>query len=120
MAAIVWPNVVAFAPELANIAITAQAFALLYVNATVNPTAFDGESGHRTRMARIWLAAHVGAAIGMGSVAGPIIEETGGGLAEQYQPLATAALGSLGESRYGREYAGMIRRSPAARGPISV
>jgi hypothetical protein len=121
MASIIWTDVTAHAPELATgVASGAQTDILGFVNASIDPAMLDGETGYRTKLARIFLAAHfgTGALAATGSTAaGPVTAESADGLSISYGAL-TAALndpGMLGATRYGAWYLGLVNTS-AARG----
>jgi len=121
MSAITWANVVDFDSSLSTVNSNAQTAILAHVNAALNLDAFDGEDGYRTRLARIFLAAHLGASAVPGSssagAAGPIVSESGGdGLSVTYAVTAAATSGSsMSETKWGRKYLEMVRTSPTAR-----
>lgn len=83
MAAIIWSDVSAAAPELTGIATTTQNDILAVANIRLNIAVFDGESGPTTRLARILYAAHLGALTKLGT-AGPLIGESAGGMSRTY------------------------------------
>lgn len=119
MAAIDWAQVVAFAPGLSTVAIDAQDAILAWANAALNLSAFDGEDGPTTLLARIYLAAHAGtlraqAAAGGG---GPVTMRSVGGVTEQWaNPSGGVAYDSLDASPFGKLYRALVRTS-SARGP---
>ena len=121
MAAIVWSDVVAFEPLVSTVANAAQTAILAYVNTHTNVQAFDGEDGADTRLARIFLAAHLGLGAvpgtGGGVGGGPVASISGGdGLAISYAVTASATSGAaLGETAWGRKYTDLVRRTPGAR-----
>jgi hypothetical protein len=112
MAAIVWTDVTAAAPQLTTVSATTQADILAFVNAALNLVVFDGESGPRTRLARINLAAHFAELERLGA-GGPVIAESDGRLSRQYAmpPSRSEFL----TTSYGRAFWLLI--SPAAFGP---
>lgn len=121
MAAILWSDVTAFAPTLTTVAAAAQADVLNYVNTLLAVAEFDGEDGPTTRLARIYLAAHL-ATVGAGAnsssggaTVGPVIEEKVGDLQAKYSASAAqiVTVSGLGMSAWGVLYLGIIRRSPA-------
>lgn len=121
MAAITWANVTDFAPTLSTVAADAQTAILAYVNTLLAVDEFDGESGPTTRLARIYLAAHLGT-VGMGAnssgggaTAGPVIEEEVGDVRAKYggSSAAIVTVSGLGLSAWGQLYLGIVRRSPA-------
>lgn len=119
MAAIVWADVSAFAPNLATAPAGVQADVLAYVNAALNPAMFDGEAGPTYRIARIYLAAHAGtlAAQGASGAGGPITQESAGRLSRSYaMPGGGVAFDALDSTLYGKMYRQLLRQS-SARGP---
>lgn len=110
-------DVTAFAPKLADVSSEAWLDILAYVNEL--DLSFLGETDEVTRMARIFLAAHIGqvtrdASRGSGgSTAGPLTSESAGGVRRSYGMLATGS-GSLGSTRYGQMYMDILGMSQAA------
>lgn len=121
MAAITWANVVDFEALVSSVPVNAQNAILAYVNEHVNINAFDGEEGSDTRLARIFLAAHLGLGavpgIGGGVGGGPVASISGGdGLAVSYAvPMTSANDGDLAGTTWGRKYQSLVRRTPGAR-----
>ena len=118
MAGIVWADVVALATELSTIDGAARVFILEYVNGPgMDPDSFDGEDGPTTRLARIYLAAHMGAGIGKGAAGaagGPVTSESMGGLSRSYSVGSVAASAdSTGSTAYGRMYEALVKNSLA-------
>jgi hypothetical protein len=118
MAALVWADVVAIATELSTIDGAARVFILEYVNGPgLDPASFDGEDGHTTRFARIYLAAHLGSSIGKGAAGaagGPVTSESMGGLSRSYSVGSVAASAdSTGSTDYGRRYEALVKNSLA-------
>lgn len=115
MASIVWPDVVSIAKELAGdrVSLAGQTWILRHVNKRLNVALFGGEDSDDLRMARLFLAAHMGTKTSVGD-GGAIIAESGGGLSVQYAPpIMTRS--ALFETAYGRQYWDMLR--VAAGGP---
>lgn len=114
MAAIVWADVVAFAPQLSTVASTVQTDILAHVNTALNVVTFGGESAPRLRLARIYLAAHVGTVTSGGgsAAAGPVTSESDGTISRSYASVSTAASDTESTS-YGQMYAHLIRTSAA-------
>lgn len=117
MAAITWPDVVAIAPELASLSVTAQTLILDHVNTALNVSVFGGEASPKLRLARVFLAAHYGtvATTGGAVLAGPVTAESAGGLSRSYATtFATDAFGGpWGSTAYGQSFAALLRSSPA-------
>ncbi len=129
MAAITWVDVVGVpgnpgpAPELASVGTAAQELYLALANDFVNVAMFDGEDGGRTKLARVYIAAHFATLDKLRgtSIAGPVISESRGGLSRSYANLTqmSMASGLFGQTTYGQNYATLVRTS-RARFPITV
>lgn len=103
MAAIVWNDVLAVAPELSSVANAWQTRILARVNGHgIDPDVFDGEAGSDTAMARCLLAAHMAVFAGLGNAAGPITAETEGGISRSY--ASSSDTSSYSETAYGRQF----------------
>ena len=63
MAAIIWADVVSHAAQLLTVDSTAQTDILAHVNTALAVAVFGGETHARTRLARVYLAAHFGQTI---------------------------------------------------------
>lgn len=123
MAAITWSDVTAHAAQLTTAVVpsAARTDILAYVNSVVNVKVIDGEDGPKSKMARIYLAAHFGeVARSQGLLSsGAVTSESAGGLARSYAAILTMDPASLGASRYGQEYTALIRTS-GARAPFVI
>ena len=114
MADLVWTDVVAIAPELADPAIptAAQTVILTYVNDNVKVENFDGEDGNTTLAVRSYLAAHMataGTLQGASGAAGPVSSEKAGDLARSY---ATSVVTSVfGSTSYGNMFVMLTNNS---------
>jgi hypothetical protein len=122
MASIIWTDVTAHAPELvtAAVSVAAQADILAYVNDALDVTMFGGETAARTKMARIYLAAHLGTIDSQGSTGatGAVIGESIGGLSVQYASNSPAGTDPLyDKTPYGQAFRSIVRGSKA-RGPF--
>lgn len=119
MAAITWSDVTSFAPELTtSVPADAQTLILSYVNTSaIDPASFDGEAGVTTRLARIYLAAHLGSGVGQGAsgaAGGPVTSESMGGLSRSYSVASVAtAMDATGSTAYGRMYEALVNNSLA-------
>lgn len=118
MADILWASVLALAPELTTVNDQARAFILSYVNGPgVDPACFDGEAGPTTRLARIYLAAHMGAGVdkgAAGAAGGPVTSESAGGLSRSYSVGAVASSADqTGSTAYGRMFESLVKNSLA-------
>ena len=123
MAALVWDDVVAIAPELAGVAAGAQTAILGYVNESLNVAVFGGEEAHGTRLARSFLAAHLGSVAVSGGesigVAGELKSETVGPITRSYSTSNdVVATTNLSSSSYGQIYLALVKAQAAARLPI--
>lgn len=123
MTAIVWTDVTAHAAELADVGLAAQADYLSLANTFLNVSMLDGEDGARTKMARIYIAAHFATLDRLRgtSVAGPVVSESRGGLSRSYANLTqmSVASGLFGQTTYGQNYATLVRTS-RTRWPVTA
>lgn len=102
---------------LATVDVTVQADILAFVNTALDVRLFDlGEADPRLKLARIYLALHFatgdasnGIGDGTGGPAGPVTQESAGGLMRQYEALGAAGDPLLAESYWGRRYLQLIR-----------
>lgn len=119
MAAITWSDVVDIAPELADVSVGMQTLILSYVNDSVNVVVLDGESGSKTKLARVTLAAHIATILVRASSgkAGDITSESLGPQSRAYSSSSRFDETDLSLTGYGRTYR-MIVRWSAARGPL--
>jgi hypothetical protein len=102
MASITWTDVTNHAAELASVSAGAQTDILAHVNTALNVTLFGDETSARLKLARIYLAAHLGTMANLGGVSGPVSSESAGGLAMSYAVAMTRS--NLGITSYGRAY----------------
>jgi len=112
MAAITWPDVTAAAPELATTAAQTQTDVLAFVIVALNVALYDGETGPRTRLARIYLAAHLATLPRLGA-GGPLVSESVESLSRSY--AAPMSKSKLATTSYGAAF--LALSPPAARGP---
>ncbi len=116
MASISWSDVTAHAPELSTVSAGAQTDILAHVNVALLVTEFGGEDAPKTKMARIYLAAHLAtmAAQGAAGAAGPVQSESAGGLSRTYAVGAAALAGGDYETTsYGQAFRALARTTPA-------
>lgn len=113
-----WADVVAFASELSGVSETAQADILAHVNSILDVSLFrNGELSIDLRMARIMLAAHIGASMpAQGGGAGAVVSESAGGLSRTYSIDSATSSTALGSTPYGLQYTAIMKRQ-ASRGP---
>ena len=118
MAAITWKDVSEHAPELADSAVTrrAQVDLLAYVNTTVNIALLDGEDGVKTKLARVYLAAHIATMEKRKGVSGALTSQTAGPLSKSYAVMQWLTPSELSLTSYGLNYLGIVRRSGARGG----
>lgn len=119
MASITWADVLTMAPELSTVSAGGQTSILAYVNGALNVDEFvDGEDGAQLKLARIYLAAHLGT-LALPDVSGAsssiVTSESAGPLSRSYAQLSTSEAQSL--TSYGSFFSELIRRTPA-RAPI--
>lgn len=108
---ILWTDVVALAPELSTLSTPAQTELLGYVNQAFSESMFTFNG---LRMARIYLAAHLGTLTrlqGM-AIAGPVIEESDGRLMRKFAVVTNENKAFTGTS-YGDALTLMINTSRA-------
>lgn len=118
MAAINWADVTAMASELSTVEAAARKLILDYVNGpALDPASFDGEDGYTTKLARVYLAAHMASPIGKGAAGaagGPVTSESMGGLSRSYSVGSVASsVDSTGSTDYGRRYEALVKNSLA-------
>jgi hypothetical protein len=99
-------------------ALCARADILAYAN-EVDLTTQLGESAQTMRMARIYLAAHLGTVSIRCGVPGPVVGESVGLVSRSYAVLASAGAYALAASIYGLQYLTLIDMSLAAM-PIAI
>lgn len=115
MAAIVWSDVVAIVSTLSTVAGAQQTLILALANARVPGAVFDGEDGITTKMARIYYAAHFASLPGAGSTApaGPLVAQSRGKFAQQFQGLPQSAMNEWLLTQWGRRYWQLLQTSKA-------
>lgn len=114
MASIVWTDVAAL-PNVPTISTTGQAAILGVVNSALDVSAFDGEAGPITKLARMFLAAHFASLAQLGR-GGVLAAESGGGLSRSYAMPPLANRSWYMTTSYGSAFYGLLR--PQVRGPI--
>ena len=116
MADITWTDVVDHAAGLSTHDAEAQANILAYVNAHFDVSVLDGEAGPTTKLARVYLAAHLASLekTSGGSGVGPVQSESGGRLSRSY--ATRSAGGALSDTSHGRLLKGLLRTSPCVVG----
>jgi hypothetical protein len=118
VAAIAKQDVLDFAPELATVSDRAWDHTILpYANRLTADGIGGGEDGADLRLARVLLAAHMGAISKRGKTgaAGPMTSEAVGAARRSFGLVALAeADASLGATGYGQQLLGLIHWSLAA------
>lgn len=119
MASIIWADVVNFASELSTLDTDAQTDILAHVNSALNVTNWGGEDSPQLRLGRIYLAAHFGTVSAQGGlgVAGPVTQESAGGLSRSYAWSTAASELPYESTAYGKAFRALIRAT-AARAPV--
>ena len=118
MADIIWGDVTNHAAALSAVDATAQADILAHVNDALDVDRFDGESGAKTKLLRIYLAAHFGQLLldAVSGGAGPAMSKKLGDMEITYAGISSIFSDSeYGETTYGRTYTAMVRRSTGCR-----
>ena len=117
MADITWPMVEAFAAELSVVPVLAQTDILDYVNTVLTVSEFGGEDAIKTKMARIYLAAHYGTITknGANGPAGAVVAESAGDLSRTYATLSGYATTDplYDTTPYGKQFRALCRSSRA-------
>jgi hypothetical protein len=108
MADIVWADVEDIAPALSVVIADAQTKILAYVNATVDPNAFNNDSAYT--LAKCYLAAHRGSVTLTAGIGKAVASESMGGLSRSY---VVATAGDLTSTSFGQEYLSIVNASPA-------
>lgn len=118
MAAITWSDVVTLAPELSTYPVAAQDFILDFVNNTLNVNVIDGEDGPRTKLVRIFLAAHIATMLirANNNQTGAVTQESLGPQSTSYAQMSGVLSDRLNSTQYGIMYLKLINTS-SARGP---
>lgn len=117
--AILESDVLAFSPELSVVNSDAWVDIVAYVNEM--DLTLLGETAQVDRMAKIFLAAHIGTmdARASNGSAGPVTSVSAGGIRRSFGLVATASGTALGSTRYGQMYLDIISAS-SANGPMVV
>lgn len=92
MAALTWADVVSIASTLSTVDTLQQELLLAVVNKSFAQV-FDGEDGPKTKLARIYYAAHMASLPGAGEQrpGGAVVSQSRGGLSQSYAPPNTSA-----------------------------
>jgi hypothetical protein len=117
MADIVWTDVTDMFPldaALAALPGPAQDNILDYVNNGLSPRYFGGKDSGKFKLARIYWAAHLAVAPGVGgaAAAGPVTAKSEGGVSIQYGWSGSSMSGGNGSTSYGRLFDELVRSSP--------
>lgn len=120
MAAIIWSDVTAVDSALSAVSVGLQTGILAYVNGTgIAVSKFDGESGTDTKLARQFLAAHMGT-MNLRAAAGGTGQVTGmseGGVSISYaQPGFASLADNLESTPHGVNFSIMLARNVNLRG----
>lgn len=118
MVDIVKTDVLAIAPELSTVVDAAWTDILAYVNQVVLT---ECDSDIDRRLARIFLAAHLGTVSkrGVTGAAGPLTSESAGGVKRSYAPPSSTDVSSMSSTRYGLQYIDILGAS-LVHGPMVV
>lgn len=112
MAAITWAMVQDHAPELSTVDVDAQNDILNHVNNDLFVDDFGGEDSYKLKLARIYLAAHLGtmALPNTGAGAGPVTSWSLGDMAVSYGgTVAAYANATYAQTVYGQQYHAILR-----------
>ena len=120
--AIVWADVVAWAPELTNTPLAVQTLSLARAHEIVDPAIFCGDTTSSYTLALIYMAAHIATlqaqASGAGSAAGLVASESIGGLSVSYKSgfSDNPTMGGYERTGWGQNYIDLVRTSPCYSG----
>ena len=121
MADITWADVENHAAELSTVLVPAQTNILAHVNEALVVADLDGGAGAKTKLTRIYLAAHIATAdkLAASGASGPVTAEGVDGLSRSYGVTAASSgdITFFQSTGYGRQYLAMVRTS-AARVPL--
>ncbi len=115
MADIAWSDVIELAPELSTVSAGAQSTILAYANDALSVAAFGGETSPKLKLARVYLAAHVGTLSSQGGnpSAGPVTAESADNISRSYAARTVANPSDWDATSYGQLYAALVRTSRA-------
>lgn len=115
MADITWDDVEAYRSALGDVPVAVQDDALLYVNTKIAAGRFDGETGIKTRLARIYLASHFGelyiARVNASTTGGAVSSETYGASSITLDYETSSNVSTLAETVGGAAYKSLVNRS---------
>jgi Protein of unknown function (DUF4054) len=119
MAAILWSDIVAFAPFASSIAAGAQTDILSLVNDTIDSDCLGGESGIAYRLARIYLGTHYAAMVQSSTEnADGVQSESAGGLNISYtqnglfeRNIIVVGAAGYAQTPYGQMYLQLLKTS---------
>jgi hypothetical protein len=119
MAAITWTDVTNHDSSLSSVDANAQTDILAFVNAALDVACFDGEGGPKTKLTRIYLAAHFAtlANVSSGGSGGPVTAESLGDESRSYGSFFAMSSSALAATGYGIAYLSMVNTS-AAKAPM--
>lgn len=114
MAAIAWTDVTDIAAQLSAVGDAAQATILAFVNQTLNVRLLGGEDGPRLKLARSYLAAHMGEVIRRrDQQAGPVASKSISASSMSVSYASMTADDVLSSTSYGQLYKLVLRGSGA-------
>lgn len=121
MASVTWTDVTGVAAALSATTASHRAAILAYVNGTgVAVDSLDGEAGETTKLARTYLAAHMGTMNqrGINGSSGTVTAQREGEISVHYaSPDGINGSKMLSETPYGRLFQMLISRNHNSRGP---
>ncbi len=120
MADIAWSDIVADAPQLADVSALGQVLIVDYVNNELSSDAFGGPASARYKLARILLAQHLGQIVVTRGDAGQTSSETVSAESMTVAYAQNSSGKSLDLTSYGVQLQLLIRTSARARTPIVI
>lgn len=109
---VTWADVVAIAPELADVAVPTQVALLAHAERLVNRAAWGTLADDGVK----YLAAHLGT-LTRSKGKGPVASEAVGSLSRSYGSLVALA-GTWGQTSYGAHYVQLTRMLPTVLGAV--
>jgi len=119
VADIVWTDVTDFAAGLSAVSVNAQDAILAHVNLALDVECFGGEDAAKTKLARIYLAAHNGTSLALAAsgAVGAAKKQTLGKASIEYSEIS-AASGPYGSTMWGQMFEGLANSSLCRAGLI--
>jgi hypothetical protein len=116
---IAWTEVTSAFPELGSVTSDYGEFVITYINSSaLDVSNFGGEDAPKTRLARMYLAAHFAATVLRGIAPGPLTGEREGDISRSYG-VPRMDWQELQLTAYGQAYCALIQSTPARAGFVT-